>query len=166
MTPERLITPILDSLRACLCAGLADAGSDTCFCGLYPGASASADWCTCGGGGACGMAWVRLDRIFPSSSFPIPDVSTATGCTVMLAAVIEVGIYRCQPVPGPNGIVDPVDLVNAALTQAADAMVMAKALRCCGEIAKRKSLLGTYQPVSGGDCGGATWPVTVQLTWT
>lgn len=163
--PETLLTPIMDALRACLCATLEDAGSDTCFCGLYPGPTATADWCGCAGGGGCGMAWVRLDRIYPSGvAFPNPD-TTVGNCNAVLAAALEIGVNRCLPQPDPrDGTMDPAATVNAALQQAADAMSLFKAVVCCDQITRRAHFLGTYLPASQGDCGGGILPVIVQLT--
>lgn len=161
---DTILIPLLDDLRACLCARLhADDRDAGCFCGMYPGASAVADFCTCKGGDGCGMAWVRLDRVFPSAvSFPSPD--SKPSCTTLLAAVIEVGVRRCAPVPDGRGKMDPVALVNATLTQVRDASAMVEAIRCCDSITKRPHVLGNYLPEpGGGDCLGGTWPVTVQL---
>lgn len=161
---ETLLTPLIDDLRACLCSTLQTAGVETCFCGLYPGASVAADFCSCNGGGSCGMAWVRLSSVFPSSkAFPLPD-NGAADCGTVLAAVLEVGIYRCRPVPDSQGNMDPAALASAALTQAADAIYMHRAIACCDPIRRRPHALGTYLPAAdSGGCGGGTWPVTVQL---
>lgn len=162
--PETLLTPIMDDLRACLCAQLEAAGGPACFCGLYPGPVALADWCSCKGRGqGCGQAFVRLDRIYPSANFPNPDPAAAT-CTTVLAAVLEVGIFRCIPVPRPDGSMDPTAVVQQALQQAEDAMTLFKAAVCCSSITRRDHSIGTWLPVNAGDCGGGTLPVTVRLT--
>lgn len=159
-----LLTPILDALRVCLCSRLEDKTEGSgCFCGIYPGATTNADWCSCKGNGGCGMGWVRLDRVYPSQArFPSPD-SAPAACTTVLAAVIEVGTYRCQPVPDRNGNMDPAAVTQAALTQVEDMWAMVEAIKCCEPIAKRPHHLGTYLPRDGGGCGGGSWQVTVQL---
>lgn len=161
---DTILLPLLDDLRACLCARLTDADRAAgCFCGMYPGPSAVADFCSCKNGDECGMAWVRVDRVFASSAqFPQPDPKPA--CTTVLAAVIEVGVRRCAPVPDRTGKMDPTALINATLAQVRDASAMVEAIRCCTSITSRPHVLGTYLPEpSPGDCLGGVWPVTVQL---
>lgn len=158
------LVQLLDGLRGALCEQLEDVSSGPgCFCGMYPGASAVADWCTCKRGDGCGMAWVRLDRVFPSG-VRFPAVDTTASCTTVLAAVIELGVYRCAPIPDTTGKVDPIDLTNAVLRQVADADAMLRAMQCTDALNKRPHVMGTYLPTpGGGDCVGGTWPVTVQL---
>lgn len=160
----RLLPALMDDLRACLCEALAD--DETCYCALYPGPLAVADWCTCKGrGDGCGMAWVRLDRLYPSQQFPIID-NSATSCGSPLAVVLEVGVYRCLPtVTGQGQPPNAAAQTNAVLRQTADAAAMHKALTCCPELSasKRPTMLGVYTPVAAGDCGGGLWQVTVQL---
>lgn len=162
--PETLLTPIMDALRVCLCDTLEASGASPCFCGLYPGPTATADWCSCDGAGGCGMAWVRLDRIYPSGvAFPNPDTSVGN-CDAILAAALEVGVNRCLPQPDPRtGEMNPADVVNTAIQQASDAMALFRAAKCCVEITRRPHFLGTYLPTSNGDCGGGILPVIVQL---
>lgn len=160
---DTLLGPLLDDLRACLCEQLerTTAGS-TCSCLIYAGTSAPADRCSCGKGG-CGMAWVRLARVFPAGdAFPAPD--RVARCDVVLAAQIEVGVRRCQPVPNQRGEVDAGALVTSSLAQADDVLAMARAFQCCDAVMKRPHTLGQWSPEpAGGDCLGGTWPVTVQL---
>lgn len=164
---DSILSPIMDDLRACACVGLADTigGAPACACTLMPGVLAPADWCSCKGDKRCGMAWVRLDRLYPSGQrFPSQDSTTQTSCTSVLAAVLEVGVYRCQPTTGPGGIPPSVaDQTQAALVQADDAMALHKAIACCTAVTSRPHLLGLYTPRDGGGCGGGAWQVTVQL---
>lgn len=161
---DRMLLPILDDLRACLCAALAERDSNGCFCGLYPGPQVTADWCDCKGRGKCGMAWVRLVRAFPSSaSYPSQDTKPGS-CAVVVAAVIELGVYRCLPGPDSQGNVDAAALANATIDQVRDAGAMLQAIQCCTSLARANPLLGVYAPTPNpGNCGGGTWPVTVQL---
>lgn len=161
---DDLLGPLMDDLRACLCAQLGD--SVPCACTLVPGSIAVADWCSCKGGQGCGQAWVRLDRMYASSRFPSQD-STSTPCgSTMLAAVLEVGVYRCRPITAPGSSSQPptaLQQTEAALLQAADALAMARAITCCDSIQKRPHVLGLYLPKDGGDCSGGAWQVTVKL---
>lgn len=163
---DTILAPLMDDLRLCLCSALASTagGSVDCACLLTPGVRAPADWCTCSGGGGCGQAWVRLDRMYPSSAkFPSPDI-TPLKCATVLAAVLEVGVYRCQPAPSANGAPPtPAAQTQAALTQIDDSLAMAKAIQCCSSVIRRPYVLGNYSPRSSGACGGGVWTVTVQL---
>lgn len=161
---DTMLLPVLDQLRLCLCSSLDEADAGGCFCGLYPGPTVAADFCSCDStGGGCGMAWVRLMRIFPSTVFPTQD-STLNNCGGRLAAQVEVGIYRCQPTVENNGQMDPVKLVAAAAQLTEDAMLMRKAIVCCAEQFKHRDfLLGQWQPAGLGDCGGGTWSLFVEV---
>ena len=164
---DTLLGPLMDDLRACVCAALEDTlgGSVSCFCSLLPGQNAPADWCTCKGTASCGMGWVRLDNLYPSGErFPAQDGTTKASCASVLAAVLEVGVYRCQPVPDrQGGPPAAADQTQAALVQADDALALHRAIGCCTAITSRPHLLGRYQPRDGGGCGGGAWQVTVQL---
>ena len=165
---ETLLSPIMDALRSCVCSALEDTmgGSVACSCSLMPGQEAPADWCQCNGRDTCGMAWVRLARMYPSTQrFPAQDGSTSGSCVTVLAAVLEVGAFRCQPAPkGTGQPPTPAEVTQATLTQMDDAMAMARAISCCEPITSRTHLLGTYEPRTSGGCGGGVWTVTVQLT--
>lgn len=165
--PETLLSPILTDLLDCVCAALGDtdAGAPACFCALMPGQIVPGEFCSCGGAG-CGMGWVRLDRLFPSSErFPIQDATTKGSCANVLAAVIEVGAYRCRSVGDARGNPPPpATRINETLTHVADAMALHRAIGCCTAVTSRRHVLGPYTPADRGDCGGGSWTVTVQLT--
>lgn len=153
---------ILDALRACLCSTLTAREDPPCWCGIVPGPVAYPDYCGCGGEG-CGMAWARLDRIYPSTKFPAPD-STAATCATPLAAVLEVGVLRCWPTIQEGGKAPTVDaMANATMRATADAVSLFKAVRCCTEVTDHPYLLGVYLPQDAGDCGGGRLTVTVSL---
>lgn len=153
---------VMDALRGCLCDELARLDAPVCSCALVPGAQAFADACSCGNSG-CGMAWVRLDRIYPSRNFPLQD-QTASPCNSPLAAVIEVGVLRCVPTLKAGGQPPTaVELTQAAIDQGRDAGAMLAALNCCDAIGDRPHTLGLYVPRDAADCGGGAWTVTVQL---
>lgn len=166
---DTILTPILDSLRSCVCSALEGTigGPAGCACVLVPGVRTPADWCSCNGRGqACGMAWVRLSRLYSSSQrFPAQDQGTASTCGGVLAAVIEAGVYRCQPMPkGQGQPPDPAEVTQAALVAADDALAIARGIACCEQVTKRPYVLGAYDPRSSGGCGGGAWTLTVQLT--
>lgn len=162
-----LTLDIMDAVRACLCDELGDAGA-TCFCGLYPGSLAVADWCSCStdrrGVKGCGMAWVRLDRgPWPTDTFP--QVSQApNNCGSQLAVQLEIGVYRCLPVSSADG--DPPSATtqaNVVLRQLADVAAMHRVITCCPAIQDRPHVMGAYQPRDSGDCGGGVWSFQVAL---
>jgi hypothetical protein len=159
---------VLDGLRACLCTEIEDSRAGaTCFCGVYPGQQTSADWCTCtktirGTPGGCGMAWVRLVSVYPYDQFPTQ--AQRPTCATPLAAVIELGVFRCIPGLGPKGEApDAAAQADAVLTQTSDLAAMLKAMTCCEALTERTYVLGRYTPASGGNCGGGSFQVTVAL---
>jgi hypothetical protein len=164
---DTLLSPIMDDLRACATSALETSlgGSVVCATTLMPGTLAPADWCSCKGRSTCGMLWVRLVRLYPAGErFPSQDASTRASCASVLAAVLEVGVYRCQPTSGPQGTPPPVhEQTQAALVQADDALSLIRGINCCDAVVKRPHVLGNYTPRDGGGCGGGAWEVTVQL---
>lgn len=164
---DTLLGPLMDDLLHCACGSLTDTlgGPVICSCSLVPGQNVPADWCSCKGTASCGMAWVRLDGLYPAGErFPAQDGTTKASCSAVLAAVLEVGVYRCQPTSGPRGEPpSPADQTQAALVQADDALALHRAINCCEAITKRPHVLGRYSPRDGGGCGGGLWTVTVQL---
>jgi len=162
---EVILGTILDDLTGCLCSALEDtAAGAPCFCGIVGGQQAIADHCSCDGNNNCGQAWVRVDRIYPYDTNVATAARTPT-CTSPLAALIEVGVYRCIPTARGNGSApDAVALANQALRQVSDAGAMAQAISCCESIRSRSHVLGTYTPRDSGDCGGGVWPVTVAIS--
>jgi len=160
---DTLLLPVMDALRVCICTELDDNDASTCFCGLYPGPQVAADFCACDGRGGCGMAWVRVVRIFPAVNFPQQD-NSINNCATRLAAQLEIGAYRCLPLPSTSGTVDAVKLTQAVAQQTSDALALQRGIVCCvQQFRHRDFLLGTYNPAGAGDCGGGTWSLTVEL---
>lgn len=165
MTPlERVVSELLDELSQCLCSALEDTSAGTpCFCGIVSGPQAIADHCGCDGMNQCGQAWVRLDTMYAHGQ-PITQPAPSPSCTSPLAAVIELGVYRCIPTLNDSGEApDLAALTNAAMTATSDAAAMVTAMNCCDYLTKRPHVIGRYTPREGGDCGGGVWPVTVAL---
>lgn len=160
---DRFVLPIMDSLRACLATELESSpGGVPCVVALVPGQSVPADWCSCAKGAACGQAWVRLDRTYPTNQFPAQD--TNASCKAGLAAVLEVGVIRCLPTTGANGAPpDAAAQTAATMVQLGDWQAMLRALQCCEALERRDTVLGIYTPRSQGGCGGGAWQVTVRL---
>lgn len=163
------VYPLMVQLAACLCTELEASGlPGTCSCAVVPGPMAVLDACgSCNSkGAACGgQAWVRLDRAYPSATFPTPDTEGAT-CSTSLVYAIEVGVARCTPVGktnNVNGYTPPTvdEYIKAVRLQTADMQAMKRAIQCClntGEYADRSFALGQYVPISpSADCGGGVW---------
>lgn len=161
---ERILGEVLEGLRDCLCGQLTDGmGGAPCFCGLVGGRKAIADRCSCDGDNQCGMAWVRLDRIYPYEG-QVTQPARTPSCVTPLAAVVELGVYRCIPTVGADGEGPTVvQQTNQTLTQLADAGALFAAVKCCDAVTKRSHVLGTYTPRDDGDCGGGLLTVTVAI---
>lgn len=158
---DGLAYPLASAMLACLCSELATTpGGEACECSLIPGATVAMDWCGCGGSG-CGMAWVRVDSVFPSDSFPNP-ASAPRNCEGPFAVRLHVGVFRCLPVMDASGnppsAAAQTEATRIALGDMAGAL---RAIRCC--LPARRLVLGQWVSVSAGDCGGGFWPVTVQV---
>lgn len=161
---DTIIAPYLYLLSDCLCSALDDTpGGVPCFCGVVPGANVAMDYCDCGSTArACGMAWVRLDSLYPSRVFPQP-ATEANACRDPLAARIQLGVTRC--LPGMDARGNPPSVAaqaEAVRVQMADMAAMRRAASCC--FTSGLFLLGQYTPIGPtGNCGGGQWTVTVQV---
>lgn len=148
------ITAILTDLATCLCAQIITDGLPAvCFCGVVPGEQVSLDYvgdCE----DACGMAWVRMVTIYPSTVVGQP--STFPGnCGLGLGLDVELGIMRCISVGGEDGQPpSPPELTAAAVLQQADVMAMWRAIACCRT--SKDWVINTYTPLGpeGGIVGG------------
>lgn len=134
---------------------------------LAPGAAVPADGCcsdTCDTeGGPCGQAHVRLSRIWNSTRFPAPDV-TLNGCSGMLAAEIELGVYRCAAgMDGDGEPPTPEDVGQDAVVAMDDLAAMrATALSVFGRSVP--VIPGFWVPVGpSGYCHGGTLLFTAQF---
>lgn len=162
MNPLDRAAAIMDALRVCFCARLEDQDAGVCVCTLLRGQQALPDGCGCNGDG-CGRAWVRLDRLYPSTSFPLQD-QTAGNCVKAYAAVIELGILRCVPTLGSQGSTPTaVEDTQAALDALRDASAMRYTFECCEALQGLNTSVGLYLPRDAADCGGGAWQITVQL---
>jgi hypothetical protein len=149
-TPTMSLT--LVELTECLCMTMAEASSGpVCWCGTYPGAQVSWEYCGECAGDTCGMAYVRLAGIAPYDEFPIPTVDDR--CTKPLFMGLEVGVLRCFPQPEDGSLPTDDVLTEVALAQIADAEALYSVLVCCQGIG-----VGQYVPVGqAGGCVGGFW---------
>jgi hypothetical protein len=164
---ERILGEVLDSLVTCLCVALNDTPKGLpCYCGMVGGQQAIADHCSCDKSNHCGQAWVRVDRIYAYDANVMTPARTPT-CASPLAAIVEVGVYRCIPTTHTDGTAPTLlEQTDQVLGQIADAGAMFAALSCCTAITDRAHVLGTYTPRDSGDCGGGVITVTVALSPT
>lgn len=143
----------LDALAACVCEMLATEGAGpTCWCGMYPGADVSWEYCGECSGGKCGMGYVRMGGVFPYATFPLAVVDDR--CVKPLAWAIEVGALRCLTIPEDGSIASPAEMAEVTIKQMLDATALYKAIKCCGlEIA-----VEAYRPSGpAGGCVGGSW---------
>jgi hypothetical protein len=154
--PIVVLPPIalaLDALATCVCELLASEGAGpTCWCGLYPGASVSWEYCGECTSGACGMGYVRMGGVFPYATFPLPVIDDR--CVKPLAWAVEVGALRCLTIPADGEIASPMEMAEATINQMLDATALYKAIKCCGlELA-----VEAYRPLGPeGGCVGGAW---------
>ena len=152
-TADATIMPALMALHECLCAELTKSGLDaSCECALVHGAAVSVAPPAVGRG----YAWVGLDSIVPSKTFPVQD-STASNCPSPLVANVTVGILRCYAVK-VNGESSEQMLLYMD-KQMADMAAMRRAILCCAALTD-DVMLGSYTPIGpeGGVYGGS-WSV-------
>lgn len=148
----------VEAISACLCAEILDPANgvpDVCFCGVVPGEAPSAMYAgNCKD--KCGMAWTRLVSMYPANGVGVP-LGTVARCDTGIGIEVEVGILRCMSVGDERGNPPSAqEQHDAAELQAADAMVMWKALLCCQAIPHGDVILSRYTPIGpeGGLVGG------------
>jgi hypothetical protein len=150
-----LIALALLELAECVCAELAATGAGpTCWCGVYPGAAVSWEYCSAGecSNGVCGMGYVRLAGAFPYETFPVPALDDR--CIKPLAWAVEVGALRCFPQPTDGHLNEPSVTAEISLGVAMDAAALWRAIKCCGFDAG----VEMYRPAGpDGGCVGGFW---------
>lgn len=164
---DPLVMPFADELLACLEQEVAKVLNPPKYVQLRPGnvvdhlLSTYQDEC-------CeGLAWVRPDGFFPSSSiFPLPDESPQPKGPLAWAVTLELGAVRCAPTTEETRI--PTAAEWDATTRAVmdDAAAMRRALCCFIDLEPgraKKVLIGQWQPLSvQGGCVGGIIPVTIR----
>jgi len=155
------IHPILFNLVDCLCTELTENGAGpTCWCGIYPGAAVSLEYCNPCGNDACGMGWVRVMGTTPSDTFPVPTLDPT--CRKELAWMVEVGAARCIPVPEDGEIPSPAEMLEVAVGQMQDQWAIYRALMCCGA---PSVVTQQWLPIGpDGGCVGGYWVAFLGVT--
>ena len=147
-------------LSECVCTELTSTGAgQPCWCGMYPGAAVSWEYCGECSGERCGMGYVRLAGVFPYSAFPQQVIDDR--CTLPLAWAVEVGALRCMPQPGDGELLAPAEMAEVAVGQILDASALHRAIKCCGlDVAVQ-----LYQPTGPqGGCVGGFWMAYLAVT--
>lgn len=151
------VTPVqaaCEALAACLCEQLAD-GPGLCFCGVLPGAAVPLDVGTSDDGDCAGMAYVRVNSIYPATVVGIANIQPAN-CTWGTGFDLELGVFRPFPLEADGTSPAPEIQLECARWQMWDAQAMAKALACCDWLPKMDFVVGQYAPAgpAGGVLGG------------
>lgn len=151
---------VLDRLVKCVCSNLSNRGAgDTCWCGIWPGDNVSWEYCGECKHGVCGMGYVKVDSVFPSTT----GTTKANGgtCYTPLAVTVQVGALRCIPVPSTGEIPDPDTMRDVAADQFADMLALQYAIACCG---LDTHVLNAYTPLGPqGACVGGEWTIVMPL---
>lgn len=152
---------ILGQIPACLRLELDKENSpDLCFTGFMVGARAGAlGMANCQTDKPCGVAWVRLTAMYPSTVFPTPDEPGARRCSAPMAYEFEMGVARCAPRAANKQMYpDEQDTFNALRLYSADAQAMKRAILCCLPEAVKKALgidilveFGGWTPLEEGN---------------
>lgn len=150
----------LDDLVTCLQAELESAPTpDMCFVGIVPGDSVALEYqgdCT----DVCGMAWVRVVTMYPSSGVGIANTHPRN-CDAGLGIDVEIGTMRCITPGDENGAPPSAEELRAATElQVADMLTVLRAIRCCQ--GSDDWIVGQYQPY--GPQGGV-FGSTVQVNF-
>lgn len=168
------LTPLVRALLVCLCERLALAGRPVCGCCLaHNQAVPAADGCDCdcpvtlpGGGTAIGrgQAWARVVSVGVA---PQP-FDTPAGCLILQwRATVELGVYRCVSVGGPNG--EPPTCAQReadAVAAWADGQVMRETVECCPALdpADARLTVESWLPSGpSGGCAGSVLRFTVDV---
>lgn len=152
--------PIATAIAAAIPDELAARGLPTvCASDVVPGVQYAYDFCS---DESEGVAWVRVATIFPSSTFPLQDL-TYSQLPVTLAQQYEVGLIRQAPVAANGEPPDGTDLAASAELTLADAAALAAVICSVLSGLDRGFLLDRWLPVGpdGGVVGGL-WTVTVK----
>lgn len=150
------ILPVMTGLLTSLRTQMDEAvGGVPAWMSLVPANTVPMDYC----GDDCGMGFVRLVTVFPSTAFPLAD-QNASKCASSWGVRAEVGVYRCLPVEAPT----EEESATASIIQFDDMERIRAAITCAEVLRPRLWLLGPYTPAGpNGGCGGGSWQVTFQI---
>lgn len=129
-----------------------------CDGAVMPGAETAFDQC----GGECpGLWWVRVGSLFPSLTFPQPDIVSHERRPVILAQQYEVGLVRAIELPDNGEAADIETLTASARLQHADMRALLKVICDYFRAHDTPFVIGNYTPYGPqGFCVGGSWTVT------
>lgn len=132
---------------------------------LAPGRTVAWDNC-CDDDTGGGQLYLRVIRVYPSSSFPRVDDIGACGAG-MVAAQLAIGTVRCAHSIDSEGEAPTAEEMTGDLLNELDDMVLLyEALSKTEDVpGVIRAALGTWQPtgVQGG-CAGGEWTFTIALS--
>lgn len=153
---DSLAAPLLVALRECVRAQLARSTSGpVCRASIrHSVVTPAMDGCDCQCADGQGDAWVRLVRLEP-------DVDNAgavapSACPTAWLAVIELGVYRCVPLPEEGEALPEQTEHVISLDALSDMNALLRVLTCCLALADAFIGVDFWQPLgpSGGCAGG------------
>lgn len=123
-----------------------------------------------------GIAWVRMGPSYPTDDFPIQKTTVENGTETDWAISVEIGVQRCIPTQGDDGVMGSVVTGAqhlAAVQQEADDAYMLRLAACClrdgytytngQKMGNSGMIIGVQTPLeNSGPCGGIMLLVTVR----
>lgn len=161
---DSLVAPLLVELRDCVCAELARSiAGPVCRCAIaHSVVTPTMDGCDCECEDGQGDAWVRLVRLEPEESLEIVGPSV---CPTGWQAVIELGVYRCVPLPEEDEVLEEQVVSDTALAALADMNALIRVLGCCTALRDAFTGVEFWQPVGpSGGCAGGTLQIRVAIS--
>lgn len=163
---DTLVAPLLRALRDCLCAQLQTSPlGGTCRCMIvHSSALPVMDGCDCScDGGTQGDAWVRLVRLDPDTAL---FATIASVCPPGWQAVIELGTYRCVPIPEEGVEILPESQVDATtMNLLGDMHALLRTVACCPVLRDLSVGVEFYSPIGAeGGCAGGILQLRVALS--
>lgn len=131
-----------------------------CFALVHPGNMAPAYGCGCDTGE--GMAWVRVASIGSSVNYPQQHGAPTTPRDPIVATVVlELGVYRCYPLPEERNVMLPIPELDSLARDAIDDAAAMRRAAVCAFLPAEMPILGTWSPYTSGGVHGGIMTVTV-----
>lgn len=152
---DQIVVALLKELRNCVAEQLALCDRLPCrFPITWGNGPPPMDACDCACSRGDGQAWVRWVDTSPANFGGSGGDCAGLGGTYEF--VLEVGVYRCWPVPGDAKPLDEQEEEQAAIGLLADAAAIRRALACCFEEDGQWQLLREDPIARQGGCTGVS----------
>lgn len=161
---DPLVAPLLVQLRDCVRTELARAvAGPVCRCAVaHSVVTPTMDGCDCECDDGQGDAWVRLVRLEPDET--LEGIGPAV-CPTGWQAVIELGVYRCVPLPEEGEALEEQVVSDIALAALSDMNALIRVLGCCSALWDTALGVEFWQPVGpAGGCAGGTLQFRVAIS--